>query len=281
MEMEMKALDKDMRKRFSHFFDDYQWNYIAAAILEGDVGNAYGNDVENPQIAVLELPKLKLNIIGGDAGLPTARRYIERLMVPKMMVFTSEGWERLLMEYHRARLVLMPRVAFTSENLDIEKLQEFKTKLPSGYQMEKMNEELAQKLANEKSDFASTHFVNFNSIEDFIARGFGFCVTKGGEIVSVATTFLVSQKGIEIQITTREMHQRKGLGTAVAAELITYSLDKNLDPNWDAANKRSVNLAKKLGYTPQGSYTIFILVKSKAKAVYGKIFLRIQELLGK
>jgi RimJ/RimL family protein N-acetyltransferase len=182
----------------------------------------------------------------------------------------------LVQEVHAGRLIDMPRYAFTSEKLDIEHLRRLGSQIPQGYRIESMDLDLAQQLAGERSEFASDHMLNFDSPEDFIERGFGFCILDGDEIVSVATTFAICDKGIEIQINTREEHQGKRLATVVAAHLLVYSLERNLDPNWDAANESSVGLAKKLGYTPQGTYSIVLVVGSRALAVLVRFGLKVK-----
>ena len=273
----MKAISENERKFLSILFQEYEWNYFADAILDGNMGDAYADDEKSPNIAVLDIPKLPLCIIGGNATHKSARKYLNDLTAPKMMIFASEGWEELLQELYRGRLAKMNRYAFTSENLDMAHLSNLKSKLPDGYRLTKLTIELAEELANEKSDFSSDHMMNFNSPQDFIERGFGYCVCDDDKIASVATTFAICDKGIEIQISTRKNYQGRGLGTAVAAQLLIYCLDNNLDPNWDAANKKSVGLAKNLGYTPQGNYSIHILARSRFRAVLGKLFLRIQE----
>ena len=250
----MISIDKDDRRKLSKLFQSFAWNYLPDAILEGTMGRAIADDAGDPRVAVLEVPNLKLSIVGGDASHPAAREYIEQL--PKMtgLFFGSEGWEELAQDIHRGKLIEMPRYTFTSEALDITHLREHVSRIPGGYRLVQMDLDLAQRLGEEKSRFAEDHMVNFDSPEDFIARGFGFCLLHGDQIASVATTFAVCHKGIEIQINTREQHQRKGLATVVAAHLIMHSLEKGLDPNWDAANESSVGLAAKLGYTPQGTY---------------------------
>jgi RimJ/RimL family protein N-acetyltransferase len=139
-----------------------------------------------------------------------------------------------------------------------------------------MDLNLARQLAAEKSEFSSDHMVNFDSPEDFISRGIGFCIVSGDEIVSAATTFVVCGKGIEIQINTRKQHRRKSLATVVAAHLLLYCLENGLDPNWDAENERSAHLAEKLGYTPQGRYPVWIVARSNLTAFVLRILLKIE-----
>ncbi len=44
----------------------------------------------------------------------------------------------------------------------------------------------------------------------------------------------------------------------MCAHLIEYSLENDYDPRWDAANKPSVGLALKLGYTDPEEHELMI-----------------------
>jgi RimJ/RimL family protein N-acetyltransferase len=279
--MKMEVIEKDKRQRLSKLFQDYKWNYLPDAILDGCMGRALADDQDQPRIALLEAQKIKLGIVGGDSEHPSAREYIEQLPIPKALIFASEDWEKLMQEIHASRLVRLPRYAFTSERLDIQHLRELAARSPDGYQLEQMDLDLARRLAAEKSEFAEDHMVNFDSPEDFVDRGFGFCLLDGDQIVSVATTFAICHRGVEIQINTREEHQGRGLATVVAANLMVHSLQNGLDPNWDAANEPSVGLARKLGYTPQGTYAIYVVVRSRLVAIIGRFGLRVKAFLKK
>lgn len=272
----MISIDKNDRRSVSALFQDYKWNYLPDAILDGYMGEVLIDDEHNPRVAVLEIPKLKLFIPGGDAGHPAARTYMQNLPKVSALIFASAGWEELLKEIHAGKFIGMRRYAFTSEKLDVEYLRQLASRIPDGYRLAQMDLSLAEQLAAEKSEFASDHIVNFDSPQDFIARGFGFCILEGEEIVSAATTFAICDKGIEIQISTREKQRRKGLATVVAAQLMVHSLQNNLDPNWDAENDRSARLAEKLGYTPQGSYYLWLVADSKTKVRLFKMLLKIK-----
>jgi hypothetical protein len=275
----MENVDKPKRKQLSILFQGYRWNYLPAAILDGKVGEATADNAENPQVAVLALPKIKLFIPGGDASQLAAQEFMAQLPRVAMLIFASDGWEELLKATHPGRFIRTPRFAFTSERLDTTHLQKLASRIPDGYRLEQMDLNMAKQLAAEKSDFASDHMGNFDSPEDFIARGFGFCVLAGDEIVSAATTFVICEKGIEIQINTREQHRRKGLATNVAARLMLHSLQNGLDPNWDAENTKSARLAEKLGYSPQGLYPLWVVVDSRWKSVTLKLALKIKSII--
>ena len=275
----MIEVEKADRKGLAGLFQDYTWNYLADAILEGTMGRALADDAEEPHVAVLQAPNLQLNIVGGDAGHPAAREYMEQLPKRSALFFGAEGWEELVQSMHGGKSIEMPRYAFTSEALDVEHLRSVASGVPDGYRPVQMALALARRLGAEKSSFAEDHMVNFDSPEDFVARGFGFCLLDGDQIASVATTFAICRKGIEIQINTRKEHQRKGLATAVAAQLLVHSLEQGLDPNWDAANESSVGLATRLGYTPQGTYPMLFYTGSRVLTAVAKAGLKAKEMI--
>lgn len=147
--------------------------------------------------------------------------------------------------------------------------------------MERIDLSGARRLARERSEFASGHLTTFASPDEFMELGFGFCAMQGESIVAAATTFSFCRLGTEIQISTREAHQRRGLATVLSAHLLVHSLECGLDPNWDAANRRSVALATKLGYTPQGTYPLLLLFGSRVMAIVASGGLAIKKRLGK
>jgi len=270
-------IDKGARTRLAELFRAYTWNYLVDAILEGTTGRVIADDAGEPHVAVLEIPSLKLSIVGGDAAYPSARQYIERIPKNTALFLGAAGWEELVHSIHGGKLITMPRYAFTSEALDIEHLRGLASRVPHGYRLAQMDLALARRLDAEKSRFSEDHMVNFDSPEDFIARGFGFCLLHGDEMASVATTFAICSKGIEIQINTRKEHQRQGLAMVVAADLILHSLEQGLDPNWDAANESSVGLATKLGYTPQGTYPMLFYTGSRVLGAVARAGLKAKE----
>lgn len=280
-DLTMKEVSLPQRTRLAPLFEGYKWNYLPDAILEGTMGRALADEQSEPKVAVLEAPRLKLSIPAGDPDHPLARAYLERLPAPWAMIFASPGWDDLAARCKAGKLVTTQRFAFTSDRLDAGRLRELGSRVPEGYRLERMDLALARKLAGERSEFSSDHLLAFASTSEFIERGFGFCLLAGDQIVSAATTFAVCRRGIEIQISTRENHQHKGLAAVVAAHLLLHSLQRGLDPNWDAANQASVRLAKRLGYTPQGTYSLVLHVGSRLMVAATRFGLKVKELVGK
>ena len=257
----MIIVSYEQKVNLSYLFEGYKWNYISDSILEGQMGEVLADNETDPQFAVLSLPKLKMLILGGDAGSPLARTYLESLPFLSMIMCSTQELEAEVQEVLAGKIIHLDRYAFTSENLDLDHLRGLVSNFHEGYRLQKIDLQLAEKIANDKHLFDEGHLINFSSPQDFITRGFGYCILQGDEIVSIATTFAVCTKGIEIQINTNEKHQGRGLGIVIAAQLIVHALEKGIDPNWDAATEISQGLAKKLGYTDQGTYLMLMYIK--------------------
>ncbi|NJN44534.1 MAG: GNAT family N-acetyltransferase [Anaerolineae bacterium] len=106
--------------------------------------------------------------------------------------------------------------------------------------------------------------VNFSSPHDFVERGFGYCVLYGEDIVSIASTFAVCKRESKSKSTRRRNTRAKGWQQQQARNWLSTRLENGLDPNWDAATEKSGSLAKKLGYTPQGTYTMIAYIKIRS-----------------
>jgi GNAT superfamily N-acetyltransferase len=57
----------------------------------------------------------------------------------------------------------------------------------------------------------------------------------------------------------KKSYRRKGLAFRLSADLINWSINNGLTPNWDAANRASKKLALKLGYVWQSDYRTLLV----------------------
>jgi GNAT superfamily N-acetyltransferase len=99
----------------------------------------------------------------------------------------------------------------------------------------------------------------FDSAEDFVERGIGYCLVRDDAIQGAAYASLACASAIEVSIVVNPKHQRQGVATALAAHLLLWCLEHHLAPHWDAANLPSCHLAEKLGYQKTGEYTAYYL----------------------
>ena len=251
----MFNLPKEEMYRIAPIFEG--WNEtLLWSCLQGYMGNAWADDLQNPKSA---------QIITGDfcffAGVPNAKLvknipdyYLSQwiLMIPQ-----NNEWENLIEQEYKNNSHKSMRYAIKKEQgiLNIEKLHSYVKKLPCEYHIRKIDEEIYEKVKTEQwsMDLCS----QFSSFSKYEKMGLGFVIMHNDNIVCGASSYTVYNKGIEIEIDTKEEYRRKGLALVCASKLILECLDRELYPSWDAANKESVALAEKLGYHFDKEYVTY------------------------
>ena len=261
--MELIEIKTDDRHKLAHLFDSPFGGFLAQSILEGQTGSAYADQQEHPSFAVLELSDVPVIFLGGDAHHPLAFNYLKKLPRLTQIFINSADFIPIAHQAQPGKIVERERWGFAADNLDIEKLQELQSKIPSNYTLKKIDLPLAKRLSDRKNEFANLHGSAFKSAEDFVENGIGYAALAGDELACVGSSFVRCKEGIEIQIDTDPKHRGNGLATAVAASLMLYCIENNLEPGWDAATPISASLAKKLGYTPIGEYKMVVFTNSR------------------
>jgi GNAT superfamily N-acetyltransferase len=107
---------------------------------------------------------------------------------------------------------------------------------------------LASQLTEDEKSFVD--LTAFDSAQDFVARGVGFCLEMEGRIVAAAYSSLVCSRGIEVSIFVEHKYREHGVATALASKLALYCLRRGED-------LESCKLAEKLGYRRSGTYTAY------------------------
>jgi len=222
--------------------------------LQGVMGKIYGDDPDHPTAAMA---------INGDfiflAGVPNAELTAYKpdwctknfmIMVPQ-----NKGWQDMITRIYGPRAKVISRYAFKKEPdiFDREMLAKAASSLPEPYHLSMIDERLYHLCRQEawSADLVS----QFPDYEAFCRLGIGVVACRDQVPVSGASTYSRYLGGIEIEIDTREEYRRKGLAYACGARLILECFKRDLYPSWDAHNKGSAALAKKLGYHFSHEYT--------------------------
>lgn len=167
------------------------------------------------------------------------------------IVPANEKWDQPLKSYFGDKLTTHQRTSFHSTTLDLAQLNGMKRKLPAGIQIEPIN-------INHINDLNGMLYQDllqrFFSQVDFLQQGAGFCLMEDEKIIGfAAANYPIRNKILEVYIrvdyNNNPIHRQKGFGTQLAVSLLEYCLENGLNPQWDAANDISVNLALRLGYT--------------------------------
>lgn len=234
-------------------FGDWEETMIWSC-LQGVMGKIYADDSEHPTAAMAILGDFAFY-----AGRPNAElvSYKPNWCTQDFIIMTpqSEDWKEMIIQFYKDRAKVVSRYAIKKEPdiFNKPKLEKAVSSLQSEYEIRMIDEQLYQMCKAEtwSADLVST----FPTYEDYRELGLGAVVLKDNVIVSGASSYSRYREGIEIEIDTREDHRQKGLAYVCGAKLILECLKRNLYPSWDAQNKISVALAKKLGYHYSHTYT--------------------------
>ncbi|MCK4415409.1 MAG: GNAT family N-acetyltransferase [Candidatus Eisenbacteria sp.] len=225
---------------------------LIRGVLEGHFGVSYADSEFNPSVARLDSGAFTM--LGGNPGATAVVALLRRAPI-SYVTPENAGWRRALKHEFGDRISAIGFTEFLSRSLDENRLTELSQTLPAGSELKRLDRRLAEQLP---SDLANDCFLeSFESIEDFLNRGIGYCVVQGGRIASAATSVAMCSGAIDIEIETASSFRRRGFGTVVGARLVLHCVQRDIEPKWLAANQASEKLALKLGYERGVSYETF------------------------
>ena len=235
----------------------YNWEETPIwSCLQRIMGDIYVDNLRNPLSAMAIIGDLCFL-----AGLPNEELILykpkDRIKNFIIMVPQNEKWAELIESVYGDKANRVNRYAIKKEGdvFDKVKLQQVVGSLPAEYSL-KMIEEDLYKLCR-TNDWSIDLVSQYEDYEMYRKIGIGVVVLKDGMILSGASSYTRYQDGIEIEIDTKEDYRRKGLAYVCGAKLILECLERGLYPSWDAQNKWSVALAKKLGYHYDHEYLAY------------------------
>jgi len=247
-------LDSGNRASLRTLFDRYPCLHgVVAAVIEGGMGRVFADAGEEPQVA---LAVLDFHLLAGDPLHANAPLLFRQLQPGNVVIAPSPAWRQLVAATYPDALTVYRREAFRAEQFDIDQLRRFCQALPGGFELRQVRPEEAAQFA---TDLDRALIYNFRSPEEFITRGVGMGILHQGRFVSGACSAAVGGGKFEIEIQTQPQFRRRGLARAVAAALILYGLEHELEACWDAANEPSSALARQLGFHPTGKYDAYRL----------------------
>ena len=256
---DVESVPREQRAAIAPLFAAHAPSFLIDTVLEGHAGSAWADDARRPHAAMLVYGDVV--IYGGDASHAAARSLVRRMPVEKGMLPAPGGWRALVEETHGGHLVVFTRYAFSGDSLDLAQARALAQCLPPGFEVRRIDLDLARRIVSESGPVVVDHVRNFDSPADFVARGVGFVVLRGEQIVAAASAYAACDRGIEVQVSTDPGYRRRGLATVASATLIADCLERGVEVHWDAANKQSAALARKLGYTPAGTYQMLVRVE--------------------
>lgn len=228
------------------------------AVLDGSAGNVLVDDVTAP--AVCRMVVGDFHMIAGDTASPAAKSALQSVPIGEYIA-VPDDWHSLV----RGTLPgVEPRQRIAmreSQSWDSEALARMRESFPPGYELRRVDASNVREFRKLNETFVA----NFESLEDFLARGIGFAVTnERGKIVAGCSSYTISSRCLEFEIETRKDYWRRGLALVTGARMIEHCLDAGLEPCWDAAHEGSALLAERLGFVRVREYTGYY-VRSSAQ----------------
>ncbi|MDF1540312.1 MAG: GNAT family N-acetyltransferase [Candidatus Thorarchaeota archaeon] len=223
------------------------------------LGSIKTDSKENPTVAYFLFTPM--SFLAGDASSSGAKDIIRNFPSQTIAIVPDENWNKFVQSEWGEKIRTQHRTKLSADSLDIDYLRKIVESLPPVYTLQKID---LDTLNNSAKTYWSALQYFFGSFEKFLEDGWGYCIKKGDQTVSVAYTAFPFSDDFEIQVETLDdsKFRRKGLATIVCAALIEDALLKGITPNWDAANQPSVHLALKLGYTNPDPYDVYYWLES-------------------
>jgi RimJ/RimL family protein N-acetyltransferase len=108
----------------------------------------------------------------------------------------------------------------------------------------------------ERCRYRDYYAAYFGSAEQTLAKGFGFCLVRGQELLSEAFAADAALGLIEIGTITGESYRRRGYGTVTCAHLVQECEARGYRTYWNCSkdNQPSAALARRLGYQTEKEF---------------------------
>lgn len=237
-----KITSKDKLKKIEPLFKDIRF-FMGKSVLEGIMGDAYTNNLSNSQFAILVVKSFCF--ISGSIEKEELKEIFNNNFKEKSIIPSDEICEQIE-EIYGNKIIKTQRYSIkknpTFNTLQLEKMS--KDVFPK-YKIEKIKGKLIKKVREEGFKITT---------ENYEKNGIGFCCIYNNEIVGSASSNIFYKDGIEVNVRVKEEHRRKGLATAMCANLILECINKNKKISWDAKDMISVKLSEKLGFKYDSTY---------------------------
>jgi len=237
------------------------YHLVLESILDGNSpGRLFTDHPTSPQAAWINF-KHHCFLVGAP-DLPAfnhaLQSYFRQCFIPKAR---TQGQDAFLFDSHPAAWNallehLIPgnlprrymRQYFACQTLQ----QDWRALIPKGFSLKQVDAAL----------LGQTHLANLDavldemcsersSVEDFLARSFGFCIQHGDELVAWAFSEYNTAGRCEVGIATVKEYRRMGLGTVVALALVEHAIATGYHTiGWHcwANNTPSAALARRAGF---------------------------------
>ncbi len=247
-------------------------------------------DKKNMPTSAFLWDKAHCYYLGGDAGNRNFCDGIENILkftlIPNAISinreifkieYSSKEWEPILRKIlGDITFFKMSRKFF---ELYTRLIPQWRDLLPSGFVIKRIDKNLINSDVKNKQTIINEINECWNSVDDFLSKGFGFYVAYSNEngeeeVQGWCTGEYFSEGKCGIGIEIFQDYQKRGLGTLIASAFVEYSLSVGIDPHWDSSanNKPSVSVAKKTGFKLIQDYDVLFGTFSNSESFKGNYY---------
>ena len=225
---------------------------LVQGILSGTFGHAFADNPAAPKTGMLIDGDFVF--FAGDSTTAAATSMVSRCPNDSLLIGPNDDWEALIRQVWNDQLKLRQRVAFQQpKQWDRERLRTLVQTIPPGYRLTQITTADVQRFAQLSASLVQ---IDAPAGQPSFANSVGFGIDYDRQYVS-GCAGLPAGGMLEFEVQTHPAHKRHGLASAVAAALLEYCLDHDLEPCWDAANPMSTGLALKLGFIETKHYNAY------------------------
>lgn len=221
--------------------------HMGLSVIDGKMGKAYVDNIEKPKFAMLIVRKYCF--MNGIINLNELLKTINEYKLKEYILIPSNEIKAILEEHYKDKIIKYQRYSIKKDpKFDTVKLKKYIDNYTNEYEFKRINQEIANRINKEK-------FIIIT--DNYKKNGIGYCCLYNNQIIGVASSNIIYNDGIEVNIKVKEEFQRKHIATILAAKLILLCINNNKTISWDAANMKSVKLAEKLGFQYDSTYDVY------------------------
>jgi len=265
-------LKQSQFSKVSHLLKSKLINLEIKSVVEGyNPGWVFVDNIEEPKTAMVWSRGIKGFYFVGDANNLDFNNnidlYIDKEITPRGKELeyesfefsgTSKEWDENLKTVFKNRNIHMSKQFVYKHNI-VESISFNNLELEEDYILKEINEDLLENKQYNLEFVKSAIYEWWDSIDDFIKNGVGFCILHKDAAVCSCVTSFMTDDSMESHIQTQEAHGKKGLATKAVAEFIKYCRENQYKPYWDCMEKNygSRALAEKFGYNKEFEYFLY------------------------
>ena len=233
---------------------------FAYAVAEGkQPGRVFVDNSVEPRCCLIACRSGKY-LVGGETDRTSFNEFVSDFLRNRSnhscyfdLYSASQDWISQVDEMLGDNAAKLSRQLFEWDNSSLSTDTLRNQTLPEGFELKRMDSALFEKYAREMDP-------SYNDLwetpHNFVSKGFGFCILKDDEFVSVCNTYFVSQSYAEIDVVTKDKFRGQGFALITCSEFIKHCVQNDTKPLWDCdnGNEGSKKLALKLGFKSIETY---------------------------